>query len=164
LPEPRRLRIGGRLALFVGAALLLLSFSYPWLRISGDQPQVPAQNYGVFDLVTLASNLTGIPLAWPLYFWLFLVAAGAFVASVVGRRARNLGTSAVLVIALLGILAFLASLVANNQNPSASSSVAADWGIVLAIGASITVEVGMRLTKPARVVAPRHAPVVPQLR
>ncbi len=155
MPEGRRLRIGGRVALLIGGALLLLSLYYPWIQISGTQPQVPAQSYGAFQIVQLASILTGVPLAWPLYAWQFVVAAGAFVAGVAGRRARNLGTSAVLVVALLGILAFLASAVANRQNPSATSSVSAAWGIVLAVGAAILIEVGMRLTKPARIETPR---------
>lgn len=160
MPQATRLRIGGRAALLIGGALILLSLYYPWIQVSGTQPQVPAQSYGAFQIVQLALVLTGVPLAWPLYAWLFVVAAGAFVAGVAGRRARNLGTSAVLVIALLGILAFLASAVANRQNPSATSSVFAEWGIVLAIGGAILIEIGMRLAKPSRLETPRPVPAV----
>jgi uncharacterized membrane protein YhaH (DUF805 family) len=159
MPESKRLRIAGRIALLIGGALLLLSLTYPWIHISGSQPQVPAGNYGALEMVRLISSLTSVPLASPLYYWLFLVAAGAFVAAVAGRRARNLGTSGVLVIVLVGILAFLTTTLANSRNPLANSSLTADWGLVLALSAVIIVETGARLTKPTRVEAPEQVPV-----
>ena len=159
--EPARLRIVGRFAAFLGALGLLASLYYPWIGITGNQTSLPAMDYAPVQIVNLASTLTGIPLAVPFYLWLFLVAAGAFVCAIAGRRARNLGSSAIMVVVLLAFLVWLAVFTANTRNTIARADFAADWGIVLAVASAIVLEVGLRTTRPtrARVTRPLYAEV-----
>jgi hypothetical protein len=148
----------GRGLLLVGAAGLLASLVLPqlaWFTISGTKPELPSGTYTGFQTTQLLTSLVSGQYAWVGYaawaaFALLLAAVTAALAVAgMGRRTRNVGSGAILLLLLEGAVLYFMAYGLNLPPSGAPGVLSVGYGFVAAVVGSALIEAGGRL--PSRV-------------
>src|SRR5437899_12771344 len=97
----RAISAGGRALLVAGASVLLGSlFVLPWFAVSGTRPDLPAGTYGGMGSTGHVNALLSGAWGCIALLWLVVSAFLAIAGAVVGRKARRIGTSRLVVVLL----------------------------------------------------------------
>jgi hypothetical protein len=148
----------GRGLLVVGAAGLLASLVLPyltWFTISGTKPELPAGTYTGFQITELLTSLAPGSYSWVGYaawgaFGLLLVAVTAALAVAgMGRRTRNVGTSALLLLLLQGAALYYTAYGLALPPSDTPAILSVGYGFVAAVVGAALIEAGGRI--PSRV-------------
>jgi hypothetical protein len=152
----------GRALLLVGAAALIASLVLPnmvpslsWFTISGTNSELPAGTYTAVDTTRLLFGLAPEQyafvgyLAWVVFFLFLAAVTGAIAAAGMGRRTRNVGTGALLLLLVEGALLYYTAYGLSLPPSGTPAVLSVGYGFVAAVAGAALIEAGGRL--PGRV-------------